>query len=251
VRTAAAVLPVLVRSWERIELAELPVTLTPFALRQLLKAARAELLITRLKPLPKPVGAYLAHALNTAEFRPANPLGRGDPDGKAPGEKDARGRVPNCPGLTVTPCCFRHVSKALSLADAVELAEAPAAAALPPLPPQPASTSAPASAGSAARIRAPRMMLARMRKAGMANRRSVVPPFMVISSKVWGYPPKPAPRLVWLMLAAVTPPVEFLLPSTMTVSPGWRSFTRTVELAVTFVPADVATWTMSPPEVCT
>ena len=88
----------LLRSWERIALAELPVTLTPFALRQLLKAASAELLISRLKPLPKPAGAYLAQALNAAESRPAKDLlGRGDPDGKAPGEKDARGRVAEPP----------------------------------------------------------------------------------------------------------------------------------------------------------
>src|SRR6185437_5427009 len=53
------------------------------------------------------------------------------------------------------------------------------------------------------------------------------------------------------MLVAVTPPLEFLLPSTMTVSPGLRSLTGTVELAVTFVPFDVDTWTVSPAEVCT
>ena len=53
------------------------------------------------------------------------------------------------------------------------------------------------------------------------------------------------------MLVAETPPLEFLLPSTMTVSPGWRSLTGTVELTVTFVPDDVTTWTMPPAEVCT
>ena len=53
------------------------------------------------------------------------------------------------------------------------------------------------------------------------------------------------------MLVAAIAPLEFLLPSTMTVSPGWRSLTGTAELTVTFVPADVATWTIPPAVVCT
>ncbi len=48
-----------------------PVTLTPFWLRQLLNAARAELLMARPVPPPKPAGAYLAQALNAVELRPA------------------------------------------------------------------------------------------------------------------------------------------------------------------------------------
>jgi len=172
VRTAAAVLPVLLRSSARTAPAVLPVTLTPFWPRQLLKAAKAELLIARPKPPPKPAGAYLAHALNAAESRPAKDgRGRGDLVGKALGEKDACGRALNCPGLTVTPCCFRHAWNALSLADAVAVPAALAvevAPALLLLPPQPASTSAAASAGSAAPMR---------------NRRRVEPPFM--SSPGW------------------------------------------------------------------
>ena len=120
VRSAAAVLPVALRSSAKMALAVVPVTLTPFWLRQLLNAFNAELLTTRLKPPPKPVGAYLAHALNAAESwaEPekdgrgrAEPEkdGRADPVGKAVGVKDPRGRAPNCPGLIVTPCCFRHV----------------------------------------------------------------------------------------------------------------------------------------------
>jgi hypothetical protein len=175
VRSAVAVLPVLSRSSEKIWGAVVPVTLTPFALRQLLKAASAELLIVRLKPPAKPFGAYLAHALNAAEFAPAKDApGRGDPVGKARGEDDPVGRAPgvkdpvgrprNSPGVILTPCCFRHVWK--TLRDAVALGEALAAdvlAALPP--PQPARTNAPATAGST------------------MNRRSPVLPFMVISSK--------------------------------------------------------------------
>ena len=53
------------------------------------------------------------------------------------------------------------------------------------------------------------------------------------------------------MLVAAIAPLEFLLPSTMTVSPGRRSVTGTVELTATLVRADVATWTMSPAVVCT
>jgi len=84
-------------------LAVVPVTLTPFWLRQLLNAASAELLIVR----PKPAGAYLAHALNAAESRAArDPVkdgrGRGDRVGNALGEKDARGRPANRPGFK---CC--------------------------------------------------------------------------------------------------------------------------------------------------
>lgn len=97
-----------------------PVTLTPFWLRQLLNAARAELLIARPKPAPKPAGAYLAHALNAAEPVPEKDgRERGDPVGRAVGVKDARGRPLNCPGLILTPCCFRHVWNALSPAGAV------------------------------------------------------------------------------------------------------------------------------------
>jgi hypothetical protein len=69
VRTAAAALPVLLRSSAKTALAVVPVTLTPFWLRQLLKAAKAELLTTRLKPPPNPAGAYSAQALNAAESR--------------------------------------------------------------------------------------------------------------------------------------------------------------------------------------
>jgi hypothetical protein len=161
VRDAAAVLPVAFRSSAKIALAVVPVTLTPFWVRQLLKAARAELLIVRPKPRPRPVGAYLAHALNAVESVPEKEpekegRGRGDPVGNAVGVKDARGRAPNCPGLIVTPCCFRHVWNALSLADAVEvllaLALEVAAALLPPVPPpQPASISVAANTGSAPR----------------------------------------------------------------------------------------------------
>jgi len=177
VRTAAAVLPVALRNSARTALAVVPVTLTPFWLRQLLNAASAELLIVRPKPPPKPAGAYLAHALNAAESRaPKDPVkdgrGRGDLVGNALGEKDPRGRPANCPGLIVTPCCFRHVWNALSLADVVALALEVAAALLLlllllPLLPQPVSTSVAASTGSAPRT---------------SSRRSVVPPFMMISS---------------------------------------------------------------------
>jgi hypothetical protein len=178
VRTAAAVLPVALRNSAKTAFAVVPVTLTPFWLRQLLNAASAELLIVRPKPPPKPppepAGAYLAHALNAAESRaPKDPVkdgrGRGDLVGNALGEKDPRGRPANCPGLIVTPCCFRHVWNALSFADVVALALEVAAAllVLPLLPPQPVSTSVAASTGSAPRTR---------------NRRSVVPPFMMISS---------------------------------------------------------------------
>src|ERR1700691_624583 len=171
VLTAAAVLPVALRNSARMAGAVLPVTLTPFWVRQLLKAARAEALIVRPpKPPPKPAGAYLAHALNAAESAPdkvpvKDGCGRGDPLGKAvgksvgraPGEKDPCGRAPNSPGLTVTPCCFRQVSNALSAADVVAVglavAAAAAAALLPLLPPQPASASVAASA-SAPGIRA-------------------------------------------------------------------------------------------------
>src|SRR5580693_4489676 len=171
VRTAAAVLPVALRSLPRTAAAVVPVTLTPFWLRQLLNAARAELLIVRPKPPPpKPAGAYLAHALNAAESLAAkDPVkdgrGRGDLVGNALGEKDPRGRAPNCPGLTVTPCCFRHVWNALSFADVVALALEVAAALLllSLLPPQPVSTSV-----AARTVRAP----------PTPNRRSVVPPFM-------------------------------------------------------------------------
>jgi len=132
-----------------------------------LKAAKAELLIARPKPAPKPAGAYLAHALNAAESRPEmDGRGRGDLVGKAVGVKDARGRAPNCPGLIVTPCCFRHAWNALSLADApavlAALAVDVAPASLLPLLPQPASISIATSTGSAPR----------------RNRRRVVPPFM-------------------------------------------------------------------------
>jgi len=95
---AVAVLPVLLRSSERIWLAVLPVTLTPFELRQLLKAARAELLIARLAPPAKPAGAYLPQSLNAAEFVPAKDApGRGDPVGRALGEMDPVGRAPDGP----------------------------------------------------------------------------------------------------------------------------------------------------------
>src|ERR1700685_1315269 len=145
VLTAAAVLPVALRTSARMAAAVLPVTLTPFWLRQLLKAGRAEALIVRPpKPPPKPAGAYLAHALNAAESAAdkvpvKDGRGRGDPLGKAvgrapgekeaPGEKDPCGRAPNSPGLTVTPCCFRQVSNALSAADAVVVGLAVEAAA--------------------------------------------------------------------------------------------------------------------------
>jgi hypothetical protein len=193
VLTAAAVLPVLLRSWERTAPAVLPVTLTPFEARQLLKAARAELLTARLAPPAKPAGAYLAQAWNAAPAVPvkdgrgrADPLGnaRGEKDlvGKAPGEKDPVGRPANRPGETVTPCCFRHVSKALSPAVDDVLAEADVVAALPPPPPlpQPASKNAPATTGSAARRSARRMLRGRTWTMGKTNS---VPPFMVISSK--------------------------------------------------------------------
>ena len=182
----------LLRSWERTALAVLPVTLTPFEARQLLKAARAELLIARLAPPPKPAGAYLAQAWNAAPFVPVKDgRGRADPDGNAPGEKDPVGKAPgekdplgrpaNWPGETVTPCCFRHVWKALSPAVDVALAEEEVvAAAVPPPPPQPASKNAPATAGSAARISAPRTVRGRTWAVGKTNS---VPPFMVISSK--------------------------------------------------------------------
>jgi hypothetical protein len=161
-------------------LAVVPVTLTPFWLRQLLNAARAELLIVRPKPPPNPAGAYLAHALNAAESLAAKePVkdgrGRGDLVGKALGEKEGRGRAPNCPGLIVTPCCFRHVWNALSLADVAAVPVALAlevAAALPLLlllPPHPVSTSVAASTD--------RVPLT-------PNRRSVVLPFMMIPSMV-------------------------------------------------------------------
>ena len=104
VRIAAAVLPVALRSSARTAFAVVPVTLTPFWLRQLLNAASAELLIVRPKPPPKPAGAYLAHALNAAESRaPKDPVkdgrGRGDLVGNALGEKDPRGlgRRSRCP----------------------------------------------------------------------------------------------------------------------------------------------------------
>jgi hypothetical protein len=192
VRTAAAVLPVLLRSWERTAPAVLPVTLTPFAARQLLKAARAELLIAGLVPLPKPDGAYFAQAWNAAEsVLVKDGRGRADPDGNARGEKDPVGngrgekdpvgRPANRLGETVTPCCFRQVSKELSPADDVALAEADVAGALPPPPPpQPASKNAPATTGSAARISAQRMVRLRTWTLGRTNS---VPPFMVISSK--------------------------------------------------------------------
>jgi hypothetical protein len=197
VRSAAAVLPVLLRSSEKIALAVVPVTLTPFWARQLLKAARAEALIARLAPPPnppKPAGAYLAQAWNAAACVPvkdgrgrADPLGKArgvkDPVGNARGEKDPLGRA-NRLGETVTPCCFRQVSKALSPAVDVALVvaeEEEAAAALPPPPPpQPASKNAAATAGSAARISTPRMVRARTRRLGKANS---VRPFMLISSK--------------------------------------------------------------------
>jgi hypothetical protein len=174
--------------------------LTPLEAMQLLKAARAEALTARLAPPPNPAGAYLAQAWNAAPFVPVKDgRGRADPDGNAPGEKDpvgkARGekdplgRPANRPGETVTPCCFRHVWKALSPAVDVALAEEEeeedeeeeeAAAALPPPPPQPASKSAAATAGSAARISNPRMVRERTWTVGKTNS---VPPFMVISSK--------------------------------------------------------------------
>src|SRR5580693_2719267 len=173
VRTAAAVLPVALRTSARMAAAVLPVTLTPFWLRQLLKAARAEALIVRPpKPPPKPAGAYLAHALNAADSAAdAVPVkdgrGRGDPLGKAvgksvgraPGEKDPRGRPPNSPGLIVTPCCFRQVWNALSPADAVAVGlSVPAAAALPLLlPPHAASASAPGIRAAGVRNRRPFM----------------------------------------------------------------------------------------------
>ena len=53
------------------------------------------------------------------------------------------------------------------------------------------------------------------------------------------------------MLVAAIEPFEFLVPSTMTVSPGSRSLTGADELIVTFVAADVETWTMPPVEVWT
>jgi hypothetical protein len=155
--------------------AVVPVTLTPFWLRQLLNAARAELLIVRPKPPPKPAGAYLAHALSAAESLLENEpekdgRGRGDLVGNALGEKDPRGRPANCPGVIATPCCFRHVWNALSLADVVALAlEVAAALLVPLLPPQPVSTSVAASTA-----RAP----------PTPNRRSVVPLFMMIPSMV-------------------------------------------------------------------
>src|SRR5215469_1857749 len=194
VRSAAAVLPVLLRSWEKIALAVLPVTLTPFAARQLLKAARAEALIARLAPPPKPAGAYLAQAWKADALAPVkdgrgrpDPVGNAprekDPVGKARGEKDPVGRPANRLGETVTPCCFRQVWKALRPADDVALAvEDAVVAALPPPPPppQPASKNATATAGSATRVSAPRMVRARTWTAGKANS---VRPFMMISSK--------------------------------------------------------------------
>jgi hypothetical protein len=88
--------------------------------------------------------------LNAAESRPdKDGRGRGDLVGKALGGKDARGRAPNCPGLIVTPCCFRHDWNALSLADVAALAvEVLAVEVLPLLPPQPASISVATSTGS-------------------------------------------------------------------------------------------------------
>jgi hypothetical protein len=82
--------------------------------------------------------------------------------------KDARGRALNCPGLIVTPCCFRHVWNALSPADVRAVLAALAVAAAPVLLllvllPQPASTRAAASTGSAPRMR---------------NRQRAVPRFM-------------------------------------------------------------------------
>ena len=53
------------------------------------------------------------------------------------------------------------------------------------------------------------------------------------------------------MLVAAIEPFAFLVPSTMTVSPGSRSLTGAEELIVTFVAADVETWTMPPVEVWT
>jgi len=190
VLTAVAVLPVALRSWERTALAVLPVTLTPFEARQLLKAARAELLIPApLAPPPKPAGAYLAQAWNAAPFVPAkdgraypdgNAPGEKDPVGMAPGEKDPLGRPANWLGETVTPCCFRHAWKALSPAVDVALAEDAVVGLLPPPPPQPASKKAPATAGRAARISAPLMVRGRTWTVGKSNS---VAPFMVISSK--------------------------------------------------------------------
>jgi hypothetical protein len=170
-----------------IALVVLPVTLTPFEPRQLLKAARAELLIALpFGPPAMPDGAYLAQALNATEFwAPKDAPGRGDlvgraPVGTAPGEKDPVGRAPGCPcpGVTFTPCCFRHVWNALSPADAVALLDAPPAAALPLLPPQPASSSAPASAGSAPRMRVSRIAILLLRIVVTVNRRNAVQQFM-------------------------------------------------------------------------
>jgi hypothetical protein len=181
--TALAVLPVALRSSARTAPAVVPVTLTPFWLRQLLNAASAELLIVLPdpppNPPPNPAGAYLAHALNAAESAAAkDPVkdgrGRGDLVGNALGEKDPRGRPANCPGLIVTPCCFRHDWNALSLAEVaavlVALALEVAAALLlllPLLPPQPVRTSVAASTGSAPRT---------------TNLHSLALPFMMISS---------------------------------------------------------------------
>jgi hypothetical protein len=189
---------VAVRSWAKIAPAVVPVTLTPFEAMQLLKAARAEALIAPAprRPPPKPAGAYLAQAWNAAPCVPvkdgrgrADPLGNAPgekdrPDGNARGEKDPVGRPANWLGLTVTPCCFKQVSKALSPAvdDAVAEVDVVAAALPPPPLPQPVSKNAPATTGRAARKSARRMVRGRTWTGGKTNS---VPPFMVISSREW------------------------------------------------------------------
>ena len=133
---------------------EVLVTLTPFWLMQLLKAAMAEALMT--PPVRKPAGAYFSHALNAAEFAPllakpplgkavGNVLGKPLPEGNGRGEKDA-------PGLIFTPCCFRQVWNALSPAEAVALLLALALVVVVP-PPQPARARHTTTAGSAQRRR--------------------------------------------------------------------------------------------------
>ena len=127
------------------------VTLTPFWLMQLLKAAMAEAVMVP-PPVRKPLGAYFWHALNAAELAPVRappkpPLGKAVgnalPDGNARGEKDAPGeKDPRARGVIFTPCCFRQVWNALSPADWVALALLLALGLLDAVPPPPQPTRA-------------------------------------------------------------------------------------------------------------
>ena len=181
-----------------------------------------------------------------------DPRGNGDPDGngdlvgkavgRVPGEKDAPGRPPNSPGLIVTPCCFRQVWNALSFADAVVLALALG------LVVEPAPALLPAAATGQQQRRRQRGQRDTGKRRGGEETATVHGVSCMVRERLAA---EAGARVVWLMLVAATAPLAFLLPSTMTVSPGCRSLTGTVSLIVTFVPDDVFTWTMSPAVVCT